>query len=115
MPAAPWDVTSIFTDIIADPQLSCAAKLAARHLLIRPASIVTRDELAGIHPSVAEHLDEVLHQLDRYGLLATVPAGHRPCTASQFQLRQDRDSEADQLDAWAFNVPPLGQPEHHTL
>jgi hypothetical protein len=61
------------------------------HLLGHPDKIVTREQLEGIGPHVAEHLDEILHELDRCHWLATVPVGQRPCCATQFQLRQDPD------------------------
>src|SRR6266545_4379543 len=44
---------------------------------------------------VADHLDQVLHELVGRNWLATVPPHAPPCLAARFQLRQDPDPDPD--------------------
>jgi hypothetical protein len=68
--------------------LPSPAKLALLSVLCHPiGALVQREDLAEVHPSIAEHLDEALGELVDGHWLMTVPAGERCCRAQRFQLR----------------------------
>ena len=77
--------------VVADTDLTLAAKPVLLHALSHPRETVTRHQLQALGRNVAARLDEALHELVRCHWLATVPARQRPCCAAQFQLRQDPD------------------------
>ena len=87
--------------------LTSPAKLALLHVLCHPIGApVARQDLADAHPSIAEHLDQALHELVDGHWLSTVPAGEPPCRADWFQLRPD-DEDLENLED-QDDTPPRG-------
>ncbi len=85
--------------------LPSPAKLALLYVLCHPiGALVQREDLADVHPSIAEHLDEALGELVDGRWLLTVPAGERCCRAERFQLRL-HDHDRDDLPS---RVPHVG-------
>jgi hypothetical protein len=82
--------------VLLDPDLTLPGKLALLYVLSHPHQIHARQELTDVDQLVAEHLDEVLHELVGRHWLATVPPDAPPCLAARFQLREDHDPDADQ-------------------
>jgi len=84
--------------------LPSPAKLALLYVLCHPiGALVQRQDLADVHPSIAEHLDEALRELVDGRWLMTVPAGERRCRAERFQLRLD-DEDRDDPPSRVINV-----------
>lgn len=76
--------------------LTSPAKLALLYVLCHPVgTLVARDDLADVYPSVAQHLNAVLDEVVDARWLVTVPAGEPPCCAEGFQLRPDEDPGQD--------------------
>ncbi len=82
--------------VLADPDLTLPAKLALLYVLSHPHQTHARQELAAVDQQVADHLDEVLHELVGRHWLATIPPDTPPCRAARFQLRQDPDPDQNQ-------------------
>jgi hypothetical protein len=82
--------------VIADPDLTLPGKLALLYVLSHPHQLHGRQELADVDQLVADHLDEVLHELVGRNWLATVPPDAPPCLAARFQLREDHNPDQDQ-------------------
>ena len=82
--------------VLADPDLTLPGKLALLYVLSHPYDQThARQELAAVDQPVANHLDEVLHELVGRNWLASVPPDAPPCLATRFQLRQDHDPDDD--------------------
>jgi hypothetical protein len=81
--------------VIADPDLTLPGKLALLYVLSYPQQIHERQDLADVDQQVADHLDEVLHELVGRNWLATIPPDAPPCLAARFQLLQDHDPDQD--------------------
>ena len=82
--------------VLADPDLTRPATLALLYVLSHPHAVHGRHELAAVDQRIADHLDEVVHELVGRNWLATVPPDAPPCLAARFQLRQDPDPDPDQ-------------------
>ena len=94
--------------VLADPDLTLPAKLALLYVLSHPHQTHARQELAAVDQQVADHLDEVLHELVGRHWLATVPPDAPPCLAARFQLREDHDPDQDQAVDGALGLAHLG-------
>jgi hypothetical protein len=82
--------------VLLDPDLTLPGKLALLYVLSHPHDHVhARQELADVDQQVADHLDEVVHELVGRRWLATVPPDAPPCLAARFQLREDHDPELE--------------------
>jgi hypothetical protein len=85
--------------VIADPDLTHPGKLALLYVLSHPHQTHPRQDLADVDQQVADHLDEVLHELVGRNWLATIPPDTPPCLAARFQLREDHDPDQATFDS----------------
>ncbi len=85
--------------VIADPDLTLQSKLALLYVLSHPHQTHGPQDLADVDQLVADHLDEVVHELVGRHWLATLPPDTPPCLATRFQVREDHDPDVDEDQA----------------
>lgn len=77
-------------NVLCHQALSLGAKALAIYVLVQPRGrLFTRNEFERLSLDLSPHLEAVLHELTRAGLLEPYPIGERACCALFFQLRED--------------------------
>jgi hypothetical protein len=77
-------------NVLRHQALTLGAKALAIYVLIQPRGrLFTRNEFERLSLDLSPHLEAVLHELTRAGLLEPYPTGERACCAPFFRLLED--------------------------